>query len=286
MDKACWTICTIWSLDVSGASREIYNAHFCTVDWAGTILIGNVVVSLFVPVIMGGVRFLRYISSIGLLFWFWLLLCWLLMGPAPNVNNVRLSLATSENKRFDRFMRRILAGGWLLRGVLRSSWLIRANPVLISLVNGTITVLMLSATVVIAAWKTDCMAASFTNLVRGFINTWLHSIQHQCNCLYSEMRRNRSAGTEVQRRWNGESHRQQLIDASAISIVQALQIRAILRERCRLSLQQQERWLSGRANSGTIRKTKYTRFFWLAEINKLLYDNGTVFWNTVVIQKP
>ena len=146
----------------------------------------------------------------------------------------------------------------MLRGVFRSSWLIRANPVLISLVNGSITVLMLSATV-IAVWKPDCMAASFTNLVRGFINTLLQRIQHQCNCLYSAMRRNRSTGIEVQRWWNGESHRQQLIDASSISIVQALQIRAILRERCRFSLQQQERWRLGHANSNAIRKTKFTR---------------------------
>ena len=32
MDKACLIICTIWSLVVSGESREIYSTHFCTVE--------------------------------------------------------------------------------------------------------------------------------------------------------------------------------------------------------------------------------------------------------------
>ena len=54
---------------------------------------------------------------------------------------------------------------------------------------------------------------------------------------------------------------------------------AIVSDNCqtKLSLQQQERWRSGRANSYAIRNAKFAQVFGSAEINALLNDDGTVF---------
>ena len=50
------------------------------------------------------------------------------------------------------------------------------------------------------------------------------------------MRWSKSPGIEEQRRWNGELHKQQLIKASVIPVVQDYLKIAIIRERCILAM--------------------------------------------------